>query len=279
MHLTISSQHEYKIVNALQTGEISFYKAIDMNFNRYVGVKEIQLPKGKSEYEIKKHFNEVLNEIKAMICVSEMTMRVPSVFETYYDHNESKIYIIMQWIKGVELTEKMKTSKPNQFIQWMIDLCEVLLMMANKNLYHKDIKPSNIMIDSTNQLHLIDFNISLLKPNLYSGTINYKAPEMKSSFSNQLNKVDMFSIGVMLYEYFTEQLPIEGNEYVLKTSRLFRKKPLEKWTRFEEPKSINPNIPNELNNLIVKCMSYSPDDRYESYYSLKKELISIKRLV
>lgn len=277
--LEFSLNHRYIINETIQNGKISFYKAMDTNFQRYVGIKEICLADNNGHATFEKFKNIAQNEINALARVGDMTVRVPCLLETFYDKKDAKIFIVMQWIDGIELTKKMQSANESQFIQWMIDLCDILAIMDKRNIHHKDIKPANIMIDKANQMHLIDFNLSITKPDLTSGTINYLAPEMKSNFANSFTKSDMFSIGVIMYEFFTKRLPVEGNEYVLKTSRLIKKKNENAWTRFEEPKTINPNISDELNNIIVKCMSRSPDDRFENYFILKKELLSARRML
>lgn len=280
MDIVIKNEHKYRIINSVNDEKrvVNFYKGMDLEYQRMVGIKEIDLSEAldkKSFYELKRSAS---NEVRAMISVSDMTTRIPCIFEEYYDEKAKKMYIVMQWINGEELTSKMKTASGVQFLQWMIDLCDILSLMERKNLFHKDIKPANIMIDKGNQLRLIDFNLSISKPNMTDGTANYKAPEMKSNIDTYFSKADMFSIGVILYEYYTKSVPMEGDDYALRIRRFGKSFGAAKeWTRFNEPKEKCAKLSDEMNNVIVKCMKYNPADRFNNYNDLKNALIKAKR--
>ena len=159
------------------------------------------------------------------------------------------------------------------FLQWMIELCNILSAMNKKHLAHKDIKPANIMITDSNELFLIDFNISIATPNLIEGTIHYKAPEMSQNSKYQgREKVDMFSIGVMLYEFYTGAVPVKTVDYAKNRSRGSFE-----WDIFVEPKTKNPKINDYINEIIVKCMKLDPRMRYRNYSELKNELVKAVR--
>ena len=222
---------------------------------------------GENRNEKTKNYNKAYSEVKAMISLSEENLPIPSIYETYYDETHSKLYIMMDWIKGDTLAKHMDVPEM-KLIQWMIDLCDVLDTMERKHIYHKDIKPNNIMIDSKGRLFLIDFNISISTPNLIEGTVNYKAPEMAadSKYVGR-EKVDMFSIGVILYEYYTGIIPTRGNEYAKNRSR----GPFE-WDKYTYPKEKNADISDEVNEIIARCMKLDPKQRYRNYADLKRAL-------
>lgn len=244
----------------------ALYKAQDMELNRTIAVKMVEI-QGENKVEKKNSYNKAYSEVRAMVSLGEENLPIPSVYMTYYDDKASKLYIMMEWIKGDTLESHMKAPEM-KFLQWMIELCEILESMEKKHIYHKDIKPSNIMIDSKGKLFLIDFNISISTPNLIEGTVNYKAPEMASNSKYVgREKVDMFSIGVMLYEYYTGSVPIRGSEYAKNRSR-----GAYEWDKFLSPKEKRPDLSDDVENIILKCMKLDPKQRYRNYADLKRTL-------
>lgn len=273
MEIEFSKKYRYRLMEntEIQTSGSTIYQAQDLNLGRNVCVKKITL-QGENSRETDLNLDKALNEARAMVAVSELTARVPDIFDTYYDRITNNLYIIMQWIQGNSLRNYMDVSE-HQFIKWMLDLTDILSMMEQKNLYHKDIKPENIMIDKRNELFLIDFNISVSTPNLVEGTINYKAPEMemKTKYMGR-DKVDMFAVGVMLYEYYTGSVPRKSVDYARNsTMGNFE------WDVFVEPKEKNTKIPDKINEIIVTCMKLDVKQRYRNNNELKYALREAER--
>lgn len=265
MLLEFESKQSYNLIeeSKIVTECGALYKGQDLSFNRTVAIKMVEI-QGNNRKEKKSSYDKAYAEVKAMVSLGEDNLSIPCVYSTYYCEKFSKLYIVMSWIQGETLANFMNAPEM-KFIQWMIDLCDILMSMERKHIYHKDIKPSNIMIDSKGKLYLIDFNISISTPNLLEGTINYKAPEMMpdSKYVGR-EKVDMFSIGVILYEFYTKSVPLRGVDYAKNRSRgAFE------WDKFILPKEKNNNMCEEIENVIVKCMKLDPKQRYRNYSDLK----------
>lgn len=273
MEIQFKNYHKYRVNtdNAINTFNSSFYKARDLTLSRNVGLKVIDFNKICKREDKSNILKLCLNEVRAMIDIGDMTPYVPCIFDDYYDEGNNVFYIAMQIINGDSLDKKMNVT-PDQFLQWIINLCDILVLMDKRHLHHKDIKPDNIIIDNRNQLYLIDFNISIIPPNLYTGTQHYKAPEMKRHITTDTSKIDMFSIGVILYKFFTKILPTEGEYYIVP-----RINNAEQWDDFLEPNELNKEILPSINDVIVKCMKYHPKDRYYNYNELKRALINAKK--
>ena len=273
MDLRFKKDYTYKLIEEtkIETECGALYQAQDLEFNRTVAVKMIEI-QGKDEYQKKAAYDKAYSEVSAMISLSEEKLAIPTIYTTYYDKAESKLFIVMDWIKGSTLTEHMNDPEL-RIIQWMIDLCSILETMEKKHIFHKDIKPSNIMIDNKGKLYLIDFNISISTPNLLEGTINYKAPEMaeKSKYVGR-EKVDMFSIGVILYEFYAGHVPVKGKEYSKNRSR-----GKYQWDKYVSPIEFNENINEKIEVVIEKCMKLNPKERYRNYSELKRDLIKAMR--
>ncbi|MFY9285926.1 MAG: serine/threonine protein kinase [Tissierellaceae bacterium] len=275
MDIRFSKDHHYRLIDEskIETDLSVIYKGQDLELSRTVCVKSIQLD-CQNPNQVKPKLNRAMLEVKTMVRVGEKTSRVPRIYSTYFDETSLTLYIIMQWIDGTSLEKKMNVPEL-MFIRWMIDLCDILAIMERERLYHKDIKPSNIMINRRNELYLIDFNISVSKPNMIEGTVNYKPPEMdmNSKYVGR-EKVDIFSIGVMLYEYYAKEVPKRGFDYA-KNSRRGKLA----WDVFKEPISKNLQTPREVNNIVIKCMKMDPRERYRNISELKRDLIQAERSI
>lgn len=241
------------------------YYAIDETFNRDVCLKIITYDK--------KELRQILkNEVIALAKAGDRTNNVPMLIDFWEDEGNSTFYLVMQKIIGDSLRKKMATAKRREFASWMISLCDTVDKVHRAHIYHKDIKPENIIIGSNGDVYLIDFNISIEHANLVSGTEVYRAPEMHiSGVSIARSHSDIFAFGVMMYEFFAGVQPIEGREYALSRFSLSRSK----WTSFKTPKEICPQMPLKLSEIIEKCMKLSPSERYQTAQELKRDLISV----
>lgn len=264
----------YEANNNIDTGNSTVFKAIDQELSRTVCIKRVHFDCAPNE--VRTHLEIARREVRAMVQVGEATVRVPSIYDTYFDASERNFYIVMQWIKGKTLKERMEVQvSDGQFLQWMITLCSVMSIMEQQRINHKDIKPANIMIDDKGELFLIDFNISLNAPNLIEGTQYYRAPEMDGRCASpSRNKVDMFAVGIMMYEHFTGSVPLPAVDYASNSRRTVGNS---QWTLFVEPKEKNPSIPDNINSIIVKCMKLDPSNRYSNAAELSRALVSAHR--
>jgi serine/threonine protein kinase len=177
-------------------------------------------------------------------------------------NNRTHRYYIMQYIKGLNLEEKIK-KKPIS-IDDSIELAKFLLNSAqfliSKNLVHADIKPQNIMIYKNRfnkkSFKLIDYgsitqNFSLINK---AGTASYIAPE-RFNADPISEQSEIFAIGTVLYEVLTSKLPY-GNIEPFQTPNFKTPKP---------PSKYNPKIPKWLDSIILKAIEVDTNKRYEHY--------------
>jgi len=273
MELKFDETHCFRFDEAIHiTSNSELYKAQDIPLGRTVALKKVTV-KGNNPREKALNYKKALQEVKTMIQISELTAKIPNIYSSHYDEKTGQLYIIMQWINGETLADKMRRSVPLViFLKWMQELCQILEVMSKRNFQHKDIKPENIMFNGNDDLYLIDFNISVSVPNQMEGTVLYKAPEMDfGSTTVARDKSDMFSVGVMLYQQATGKIPVRMMDYECFDPSSG------KWDMFYEPIAVNPDIDESLNQLIVKLMSYNPDDRFRSYVALLSELRRVER--
>lgn len=275
--LIFSIQHIYRPYsdNITETDNSIIYRAQDLNLAKDVCIKKIVIP-GTSEAELKRNYQKALSEARTMVKVSSRTSAVPSIHLTYYDSKESNLFIVMDWVQGNTLNAYIEEGPQKvsefEFVTWIEELCAILSTMSELNIYHKDIKPENIIVDSFRKVHLIDFNISVSLPNKIEGTPFYRAPEMETSTSLSRNKVDVFAIGVILYKYYTNKVPSKGSEYGQKSIR--NKNP--EWDLFIHPKELNAKMAERMDAIITDCMRKDPTNR-SSIKTLHRDIKNYKR--
>ena len=223
-NLTIQVDHELSFYpdSYIDTDNSTILRAQDLNTMSDVCVKIIKIL-GTNDREREISLERAMSETKTIGWLSTKTRHVPSLRYTYYDKSAANLYIVMDWMEGQTLNYYMakdeRRSPNNKFIKWMIELCTILELFEQRNGSHKDIKPSNIIIDKEDRLNLIDFNITSSLANKVEGTPGYRAPEMEPGMAvGSRKKVDMFAIGVMMYEYYTGKIPIKGKDYLMEKS-------------------------------------------------------------
>lgn len=277
MELKFISEHTYIPVDASrrQNGVTTVYGALDKEYGREVFIKEI-LIEGGNVREKEKNLRQAMLEVKAMMRVEEATCFIPRIYETFFDDKTGMFYIVMQLIKGKSLREYLRTASPLMMADWMIALCDILSALEQYHLQNKDVKPENIIITPNKLLFLIDFDISISAPKRNIGTKCYRAPEMiKRDDIHEVsrNKVDIFAVGVMLYEFFTGNVPQEdGSDYDISPFGDRRE-----WDSFISPKEKNPDVPDTMNDIVIKCMKLRPEDRYGNAAALKRAITNAKR--
>lgn len=274
--ISINIQHRYRLQALGETNQSKTYAAQDLTYGRDVFIKEISIA---PEYRTAA-MEKAKEEVKAMVDVGRMTTHVPMVYEYFYDGTQNCFYIVMQKIRGETLAEifhRMNGNNDVREAKVLLDnlatICDVLELMHRHGYYHKDIKPDNIMRGRENEAYLIDFGSSVNDISQEDdGTVGYRAPEMEKDYKlTDRTRADVFSVGVILYEFFAGSRPEAEVDY----KRGPQRGP-EVWKSFVEPKEKRPEVPDTINTLIVKCMKRNPKDRYD-IRGLKQALWKAKR--
>ena len=243
--------NRYKIISVLGTGGMgTVYKAYDNILKENVAIKTLNKDLASND-SVKNRF---LNEAKICLALTHSNIiRVRDV--SYYDNI---YFMVMEYIDGVELKSMIS--------EFGIDdtqrICKLILPImyaleeAHKFTIHRDIKPSNIMVKD-NIPYLMDFGISTaLESSILEndtviggmGTKKYVSPEQIFNANDVDKRTDIYSMGILLYELLTKELP--------------------KNTSIEDPKSLiyyNKNIPSDINNIILKMIEAKPSFRPSSF--------------
>ncbi|NEP01037.1 MAG: AAA family ATPase [Symploca sp. SIO2E9] len=174
-----------------------------------------------------------------------------------------------------DYTQKASIQLP-EFLEIAIELTKTLEGLYAHNIIHKDIKPANILIDpETLKVKLIDFSIASVlphefqapqNPNVLEGTLAYMSPEQTGRMNRGIDyRCDFYSLGVTFYELLTGQLPFRANDPMeLVHCHLARKA--------TPPIKLNPVIPQVVNDMIMKLMAKTSEERYQSAFGLRYDL-------
>ncbi|MFB2968323.1 AAA family ATPase [Aerosakkonema sp. BLCC-F183] len=207
----------------------------------------------------------------------------PRIVQTYSLETYQNGYaLVMEDFGGVALSdyfqsqEKLPAQLLPEFLSIALVLCDAIEMLYRERVIHKDIKPSNILINpQTKEVKLLDFSIAsllpretqtLVNPNVLEGTLAYISPEQTGRMNRGIDyRTDFYSLGVTFYELLTGELPFSSNDAMeLVHSHLAKTPPL--------VNEINPDIPSVLSKIVSKLMAKNAEDRYQSALGLKFDL-------
>ncbi|MBE9206323.1 AAA family ATPase [Nostoc sp. LEGE 06077] len=207
-------------------------------------------------------------------------LNYPEIIQTYSLESYQNGYaLVMEDFGGVSLQEwRVGVGEEflREFLHIAIALCNCLDILYRERIIHKDIKPSNILINLvTKQLKLIDFSIAsllarethtILNPNVLEGTLAYISPEQTGRMNRGIDyRTDFYSLGVTFYELLTGKLPFYSNDAMdLLHCHIAKVAPL--------VHEINPQVPAVLSEIVNKLMAKNAEDRYQSALGLKTDL-------
>jgi PAS domain S-box-containing protein len=165
-----------------------------------------------------------------------------------------------------------------EFLVIAIDLTQTIGEIHAANIIHKDINPSNIILNlETGQVKIIDFgistvftreNTSIKNPNVLEGTLAYMSPEQTGRMNRSLDyRTDFYSLGATFYQMLTHRLPFETTDALELVHCHIARQPT-------PPDRVNPDIPHPLSNLVMKLLAKTAEDRYQSAAGLKVDLVA-----
>ncbi len=261
----------YKILEKLGEGGMGVvYKAEDTDLNRLVALKFLPAEISSSSEE-----SAVLkNEAQAAAMLNH-----PNICTVYaFEEDDEKRFISMEFMDGITLRKKIADGPLtiDETISYAIQIGEALSEAHKNGMVHRDIKTENIMINAKDQVKVMDFGLAVLRDRAHEsayegtfGTLAYLSPEqtlnMPSGFTS-----DIWSYGVVCYEMFTGRLPFFDKYEEAIIYSILNEEPV-------PPTHIRPDIPSELEAIILKCIRKEEENRYQSTELVVRDLKKLKK--
>lgn len=263
----------YAIIEVIGTGGMAIvYKAQDLKLNRMVAVKLLK-PELRGDMDLRRRFH----------AESEAVARLnhPNIINVFdVSASDAAEYFVMELIDGITLKQYMTQRgvlSVKEALHFILQILKGLEHAHAKKIVHRDIKPQNIMILRDGTAKVTDFGIARIfdskdmttnQANAF-GSVHYIAPEQARCGETD-GRADLYSVGVMLYEMLTGQLPYQGDTAVVVAMQHIRSAP-------RLPKEINPDIPDALQAITLHAMSASLETRYATASEMMDDLEAYRR--
>jgi eukaryotic-like serine/threonine-protein kinase len=242
------------------------YKARDLLLNRFVAVKVLREQFTNDEDFVKRFRRE------AQAAASLSHPNIVSIYDV--GQVEDTHYIVMEYIEGANLNEIIRERAPLQTeesVRITMQICDALEHAHQNQIIHRDIKPHNILIGNNGRVKVTDFGIAravtsstITQTGAVVGSVHYFSPEHAKGVTTG-EKSDLYSLGIVLYQMLTGRLPFLG-ESPISVALKHLQEP------FEQPRNVNPHIPQSVENIILKAMRKNPQERYQSAREMMKDL-------
>ncbi len=242
------------------------YKAEDTKLKRLVALKF--LPKGLEAHEPERA--RFLQEAQAASALNHPHICTIHDLQEYDDQQ----FIVMEYVDGKTLRHMLPLDKMEDVITYAVQIGEALQEAHSHGIIHRDVKPENIMVNTKNQIKIMDFGLAKLKGSLKLtkssstvGTLAYMAPEHIQG-SGADARSDIFSFGIVLYEMLTGHLPFRGDHDVAMMYSIVNESP-------EPVQKYRPDVSSELLHILNRALEKDPEDRYQNVHEM---VIDLKRL-
>jgi tRNA A-37 threonylcarbamoyl transferase component Bud32 len=256
---------DYELLEVIARGGMGVvYKARQVSLNRLVALKMIL----RGEFATERDVTRFRAEAEAAA-----TLDHPHIVPIYeVGEHDGQQYYSMRYVEGTSLARRPRTDVRGE-ARLLAAVAGAVHHAHRRGVLHRDLKPSNILVDTADTPLVADFGLakrvdadrSLTESGAIVGTPRYMAPEQAAGRKDLTVAVDVYSLGVVLYERLTGRTPFEG-QTVLEVLRQARE------AEPPRPSSICPGLDRDLETICLKCLEKDPAKRYASAEALQSDL-------
>lgn len=263
--------NRYEILSEVGSGGMAkVYRAKDRYLQRLVAIKLLK-EEFREDSEFLKRF-----DTEAQAAASLTHPNIVQIYDVGVDNN--RYYIVMEFVDGITLKEYIERKGAldwKEAIDISLQICSGLSKAHKRNIIHRDIKPTNIIMTSEGVPKVADFGIARSVSSETDtmiidtiGSVHYSSPEQaRGGYTDEQS--DIYSIGVTMFEMVTGTLPFEGETPVAVALKHIQDTP-------PVPSSIKHGIPHALDDIILTAMAKSRQDRYTTVSELSNDLENIR---
>ncbi|GAC1410771.1 MAG: Stk1 family PASTA domain-containing Ser/Thr kinase [Actinomycetota bacterium] len=206
---------------------------------------------------------------------SAASLNHPNIVSVYDSGSEdSRHFIVMEYVDGHTLKDVIREEGPllpERAAEIAAEVCSALQFAHSHGIVHRDVKPANIMINSRGEVKVADFGIaraasgeSVTQTATVLGTAQYFSPEQAQA-SHVDARSDLYSLGVVMYEMLTRQVPFSGASPVAIAYKHVKEDPI-------PPSRLNADVPASIEAVVMKSLSKNPDNRYQSAQEMRQDI-------
>lgn len=259
--------NRYKILESIGGGGMAnVYLAHDIILDRDVAVKILRIDLADESNLIRRFQREAQ---------SATSLVHPNIVGVYDVGEENDLhYIVMEYVEGMDLKQYIHEHYPIPYektVDIMLQILSAVKVAHQHQIIHRDLKPQNILIDKQGNVKITDFGIamalsetSITQTNSLLGSVHYLSPEQaRGGMATQ--KSDIYALGIVLYEMIMGKVPFDGESAVSIAIKHLQ-------TTVPSVKEQNPDIPQSIDNIILRSTAKDPFLRYQSVEEMEKDL-------